>query len=133
MAKRIPWLGLGNRCRKNKVIQKEDIVDENTIQMIRLKQLFEFQKSCNEIFKIRNMEYGDAIRIGGFIGAVTTLTTDAARLHQLTFKGLGTGDSQLVDALRDIANYAAIANMMLEDKNIQGGFNAPYPEEVKPK
>lgn len=103
------------------------------IQRIRKAQIERFQRESKEIFEHRNQSYGDAIRVGGYLGAVVTLMGDAARLHNLSFNPLPSqiknNERKVRDTLMDIANYAAIASAMLDDDNITGGINAPYPED----
>jgi len=116
-------------------------MDLKKLQQIREKQMQEFFDWCMETFKERNAQYGDAIRVGGFIGAAITLVGDAARLHSLVVNTAGQGkqpDREAIgDTLTDIANYAGITAAMLQDDNILGGFNAPFPvlpvSEEKPK
>jgi hypothetical protein len=101
------------------------------LQALRRKQMQEFFDYCEKVFVERNQMYGDAIRVGGFVGAVTTLIGDAARLHtqMVMVDDVDNFQKQARDTLTDIANYAGIAAAMMEDENFWGGFNAPYPTE----
>lgn len=109
-------------------------------QQVRRAQIARFQDTCTKVFEERNRAYGDAIRMGGLIGAIVTLTGDTARAHNLMIAALEMQTStpvpakeafiKLEDTLIDIANYAAIAVAMLEDENYWGGFYAPGPKEA---
>jgi hypothetical protein len=110
-------------------------MDDATLQRLRARQIDYFHEACFEVFQERNLAYGDAIRVGGFVGAIITLVGDASRLHNLSITFAQPNDSpvdstvQIRDTLIDVANYAAIAAAMLEDGNVWGGLNAPYPKE----
>lgn len=75
------------------------------------------------LFSQRNAEYGDAISENGVLGASIELRQKAARLRQLVLLAPGHGrdaEAQVKDTLRDMANYAIIALMLLEDGNWDG-------------
>lgn len=102
-------------------------MNEEELQLYRLRMVAQFFARARAIFKRRNRSYGDAIRVGGYMGAMITLIGDAARLHNLSLQPT-LDEAAIRDTLTDIANYASIANMMLAEGNIWGGFNAPIPE-----
>ncbi len=89
-----------------------------------------FEKECaegEEIFIVKNTEYGNTIVETGVLGACTELVGCVARLKKLVLKsGTGGKDANQIalrNALLDAHNYANIGLMMLDDKNYTGISN----------
>lgn len=85
-----------------------------------------FVKICEDsqdLFKVKNAQYGDAIWSTGVLGATVEIIGATARLPQLVLRSKDHGrenKSSLIDIFRDIHNYANIALMQLEADNWEG-------------
>lgn len=109
-------------------IEEEALVGlpwDGRIHMLnRMCQLVDVCRAGGAIFVNRNIAYGDAIRHGGFLGAVMECIASVGRLRNLTFDALevdlARNKEGLRDTLLDLHNYSAIALMMLEENNIKG-------------
>ena len=79
-------------------------------------------EECGALFSVKNRQYGNAIEETGVLGAAVEIVGIAARLKQIVIRG--DGEEVQMDTLRDILmdlhNYATIAIMMLDDKNMRG-------------
>lgn len=101
---------------------------DEELMIVRLHQILAVQETQRAIFLERNKAYGDAIKVGGVIGAVMEIIGCAGRLHTLVVKEGGTNIQAIRDTLLDAANYGSIGMMLLDDGNMLGGFNAPGPK-----
>jgi len=79
-------------------------------------------EECGALFSVRNRQYGNAIEETGVLGATVEIVGIAARLKQILIRGDSEPVSaeKLRDILMDLHNYATIAIMMLDDKNMRG-------------
>jgi len=76
-----------------------------------------------ELFKIKNAQYGDAIWSTGVLGATVEIIGATARLPQLVLRDPThgrTNKQNLIDIFKDLHNYAIIALMMLQANNWEG-------------
>ena len=90
-----------------------------------------FDDTCYEaynLFKVRNKQYGDAIKETGVLGATVELIAVTARLKQLVVKAPNhfpdhnapKQREQIRNALIDAHNYANIGLMMFDEENWNG-------------
>lgn len=83
---------------------------------------WEVCNSLNELYKIKNADYGDSFgetyRDLGIISAVTRIVDKANRLKRVSVNKNKVKDETLRDTLIDLANYAVLTIMELdlEDK-----------------
>ena len=86
----------------------------------------EFREKCTEgqeLFDVKNAEYGNAIEETGLLGASVEIIGGAARLKELVLKDPGKGanhQGSIRNVLIDLHNYANIALMMLDSENFHG-------------
>lgn len=85
-----------------------------------------FAQQCAKsqtLFEEKNKAYGDTIWKTGVLGACVELIGAVARLPIMVVRNPTHGrdvKAKLIDVLRDILNYAAIALMMVEHDNWEG-------------
>jgi hypothetical protein len=78
---------------------------------------------CQEVFDIKNAEYGNAIEETGLLGASVEIIGGAARLKELVLRDPEKGANNiksLRNVLTDLHNYAGIALMMIDKGNWHG-------------
>lgn len=88
-----------------------------------MNQIQKHQKTCQKltaIYQQKNNAYGDSFRETykklGVISAVTRITDKVNRLQALaTNPDIDKGDESLLDTCLDLANYAIMTAMELED------------------
>ncbi|KRU46308.1 DUF1599 domain-containing protein [Clostridium sporogenes] len=77
-------------------------------------------EELNKIYKDKNHDYGDSFgetyKKLGIISAVTRLTDKINRLQNLCTKEQKVKDESIKDTLRDLANYAIMTLIEMEDK-----------------
>ena len=106
-----------------KQLKNDDFFDKRDIQFLK------FCNDSNDIFRIKNRQYNDAISRTGLLGASVEIIGVAARLEPLIVNNKDF-DTQILDlpsfresvmnALHDLHNYSNIALIMLEDGNWRG-------------
>lgn len=79
-------------------------------------------EECAALFAAKNRRYGNAIEETGVLGAAVEIVGIAARLKQIVIRGNYPREKmdKLRDILMDLHNYATIAIMMLDNKNMRG-------------
>lgn len=86
----------------------------------------EFDLLCEQsqdLFRVKNAQYGNAIVTTGVLGASVELIGAAARLRTLVLTAEGHGRNEvrsLIDVFMDLHNYSNIALIMLRDNNWEG-------------
>jgi len=93
------------------------------IQVQRDEQFRQVVESAAQLFHRKNMEYRDAIRMLGLIGAVSEIAGSAVRLIALVYHSEDFGASkkdQIEDILLDLLNYAVIGKILLDEENYNG-------------
>lgn len=77
-------------------------------------------KELNEIYIKKNSDYGDSFgetyRKLGIISAVTRISDKTNRLQNLCINDTKVNDESIRDTLIDLANYAILTLMEMEDK-----------------
>jgi len=85
--------------------------------MDRSDQLKKIQDECFTIFKAKNSDYGSSFEDDGVIGVIIRIGDKIKRMKSITTKGIHlVNDESLRDTLLDLHNYAAMAVMLLDDK-----------------
>jgi hypothetical protein len=83
----------------------------------RVDQMINVQKESLELFKKKNMDYGDAFATYGPIGVIVRMGDKIQRLLSVSKKGIALVDSEsLRDTLIDLHNYSAMAVMLIDEK-----------------
>jgi hypothetical protein len=83
----------------------------------RVDQMIDVQKESLELFRKKNMDYGDAFATYGPIGVIVRMGDKIQRLLSVSKKGIALVDSEsLRDTLIDLHNYSAMAIMLMDEK-----------------
>ena len=84
----------------------------------RVNQISAVQSEALELFRKKNADYGDAFATYGPIGVIVRMGDKINRLVSINQNGVTLVDSESVrDTLIDLHNYAAMAIMLLDEKN----------------
>jgi hypothetical protein len=87
--------------------------------MNRVEQMAEIQHKGLELFTRKNADYGDAFAKYGFIGVLMRIEDKIQRSLSITKNGINlVNDEGIRDTLLDLHNYAAMALMLLDEKNV---------------
>jgi hypothetical protein len=83
----------------------------------RVIEMEKVQKEGLELFKKKNADYGDAFATYGPVGVIVRIGDKIQRLSAVTKNGILLVDNEgLRDTLIDLHNYAAMAIMLLDEK-----------------
>jgi len=81
-----------------------------------LEQLETVQKELKEMFEKKNKDYGDAFAAYGPVGVVVRIGDKVQRLASISKTQVTlVKDESLRDTLMDLANYASMAVMLLDE------------------
>ena len=84
--------------------------------MNRVEQLQTIQSNALELFKKKNVDYGDAFAKYGLIGVLMRIEDKIQRGLSISKSGIVlVSDEGLRDTLLDLHNYAAMAVMLLDE------------------
>ena len=84
----------------------------------RPEQMREIQKQGYELFLKKNIDYGDSFAKYGIIGVLMRIEDKIQRAMTITNNGVNlVNDEGIKDTLLDLHNYAAMALMLLDEKN----------------
>ena len=85
----------------------------------RAEQLNDIKQEALALFKKKNAEYGDACATYGPVGVIVRIGEKTSSLHYITQRGITMVDTEsLRDTLIDLHNYAAMAAMLLDEKQL---------------
>ena len=88
--------------------------------MNRHEQMIKVQKEGFELFKKKNQDYGDAFAKYGVIGVLMRIEDKIQRSMSITKNGVNLiEDEKIRDTLIDLHNYAAMAIMLLDEKDVR--------------
>ena len=77
------------------------------------------QKEGLELFKRKNKDYGDAFAKYGVIGVLMRIEDKIQRSMSITKNGVNlVEDEKIRDTLIDLHNYAAMAIMLMDERDI---------------
>ena len=83
----------------------------------RIAQMEAVQIEARELFKKKNADYGDAFATYGTVGVIVRLGDKISRLSSISKTGVTlVEDEKIRDTLIDLHNYAAMAIMLLDEK-----------------
>ena len=86
--------------------------------MDRIEQMKIIQNQGLELFRKKNIDYGDAFAKYGMIGVLMRIEDKIQRSLSITNNGINlVNDEGIKDTLLDLHNYAAMALMLLEENN----------------
>jgi hypothetical protein len=92
------------------------IVEVVEIQRKRLEQMKTVQDEGFELFKKKNIDYGDAFTQYGVIGVLMRIEDKLKRSMSITKNGVNLiNDEGIRDTLIDLHNYSAMAIMLLDE------------------
>ena len=82
--------------------------------------MIKVQKEGFELFKKKNQDYGDAFAKYGVIGVLMRIEDKIQRSMSITKNGVNLiEDEKIRDTLIDLHNYAAMAIMLLDEKDVR--------------
>ena len=83
----------------------------------RISQMIKVQAEACELFKKKNADYGDAFATYGTVGVIVRIGDKISRLSSISKTGVTlVEDEKIRDTLIDLHNYAAMAIMLLDEK-----------------
>jgi hypothetical protein len=83
----------------------------------RVLQMTKVQTEALELFKKKNIDYGDAFAEYGVIGVLMRIEDKLKRSVSITKNGVNlVKDEKIRDTLIDLHNYAAMAIMLLDEE-----------------
>lgn len=84
--------------------------------MDRTQQLINIQKEALELFKKKNIDYGDSFAHYGVIGVIMRIEDKLNRAISISKNGVNLiKDENIRDTLIDLHNYSAMAIMLLDE------------------
>ena len=84
----------------------------------RVEQMKSVQAEALELFRRKNVDYGDAFAKYGVIGVLMRIEDKLQRSMSITKNGVNlVNDEGIRDTLIDLHNYAAMAVMLLDEWN----------------
>ena len=90
----------------------------------RVDQMIDVQKESLELFRKKNMDYGDAFATYGPVGVIVRMGDKIQRLLSVSKKGIYFIDSEsLRDTLIDLHNYSAMAIMLIDEQREKNETN----------
>jgi hypothetical protein len=93
----------------------------------RIEQMEKVQNESLELFKRKNSDYGDAFANYGTIGVIVRMGDKIQRLVSVTNRSVSLiNNESLRDTLIDLHNYAAMAVMLIDEKNQNKNENEAY-------
>lgn len=105
------------RCADTETALLSD-VDENEYNNYRVLQLSKVQQEAKELFERKNRDYGDAFANYGVVGVLVRMGDKIQRSASITKNGVSMVDNEsLRDTLIDLANYACMSVMLLDEAN----------------
>jgi hypothetical protein len=88
--------------------------------MDRVEQMKQIQSNALELFRKKNIDYGDAFAKFGVIGVLMRIEDKIQRSLSITNNGVNlVNDEGIKDTLLDLHNYAAMALMLLSENNTE--------------
>lgn len=82
----------------------------------RLLQMKTIQAEALELFKKKNIDYGDAFATYGTIGVLMRIQDKLKRFISITKNGINlVNDESLRDTLIDLHNYSAMSLMLIDE------------------
>ena len=82
----------------------------------RVHQMKTIQEEALELFKKKNIDYGDAFTTYGTIGVLMRIQDKLKRFISITKNGINlVNDESLRDTLIDLHNYSAMGLMLLDE------------------
>ena len=88
--------------------------------MDRVSQMKQIQSNALELFRKKNIDYGDAFAKFGVIGVLMRIEDKIQRSLSITNNGVNlVNDEGIKDTLLDLHNYAAMALMLLSENNTE--------------
>lgn len=83
----------------------------------RIEQMKQIQQTALELFAKKNTDYGDAFAEFGTIGVLMRIEDKIKRSLSITKNGIHlVNDESIRDTMLDLHNYAAMAIMLLDEK-----------------
>ena len=111
---------------------------ESTKESTQYKRIVQYNKIRDEafsIFKKKNSDYGDAFADYGAVGVIMRMGDKIRRMSNITAKSVTlVEDEGLRDTLMDLANYAVLGLMLLdEQEGVETAVENKVIESMEPK
>jgi hypothetical protein len=98
----------------------------------RVSQMTEVQSEALELFKKKNIDYGDAFANYGSVGVIVRMGDKIQRLVSVTNSGVNLVNSESIrDTLIDLHNYAAMAIILIDENNNNKKLESNNNEHTK--
>ena len=95
--------------------------------MNRIEQMINVQQTALELFKNKNIDYGDAFAKYGVIGVLMRMEDKIQRYLSITANGVTLVNNEgIKDTLLDLHNYAAMALMLLNESKENNESNKTF-------
>jgi len=90
--------------------------ENSTPKINRVEQMKEIQSKALELFRRKNIDYGDSFATYGIIGILIRIEDKIKRSITITNNGVNLVDDESIkDTLLDLHNYAAMGLMLLNE------------------
>lgn len=97
--------------------EQNDDISEEEYNNYRLVQLSRVQQEAKELFERKNRDYGDAFANYGVVGVLVRMGDKIQRSASITKRGVTmVNNESLRDTLIDLANYATMGVMLLDEQ-----------------
>ena len=91
-------------------------MESTPINTQRVSQMIQVQQTALDLFKKKNIDYGDAFAKFGVIGVLMRIEDKIQRSLSISKNGITlVNDEKIKDTLIDLHNYAAMAIMLLDE------------------
>lgn len=88
--------------------------------MERIEQMKQIQTEALELFRKKNIDYGDAFAKFGVIGVLMRIEDKIQRSLSITKNGVNlVNNESIYDTLLDLHNYSAMALMLLDEQKFK--------------
>ena len=95
------------------------MAEQLQLRVLRKEQFLNVQHEGLNLFLKKNKDYGDAFAESGVIGVLIRLGDKIKRLQNITKTNITLVESETCrDTLIDLHNYAAMAIMLLDEKDV---------------
>jgi len=92
--------------------------NNNNTQNKRVEQMVTIQNEALQLFTRKNADYGDAFATYGPVGVIVRMGDKIQRLISVSNSGVSLVNTESIrDTLIDLHNYAAMAVMLIDEKN----------------
>lgn len=100
--------------------------------MTSVEKMRKLQQESLELFRKKNLDYGDAFKTFGSVGVIVRMMDKVQRMLSITKNGITyINNESLRDTLQDLSNYANMAIMVLDDELDSKNSSKPVQDTTK--